>query len=47
MDKVANNLAVARLVYRRVEAQGVSAGAMEALRKIDDILAAIVREAGQ
>jgi uncharacterized protein (DUF302 family) len=38
---------VVHLVYRRVEAQGVSAGAAEALRKIDAILAAIVREAGQ
>lgn len=35
------------LVYRRVDAQGVSAEAAEALRKIDGILGAIVREAGQ
>jgi uncharacterized protein (DUF302 family) len=35
------------LVYRRIEAQGVSAEATEALRKIDGVLGAIVREAGQ
>jgi uncharacterized protein (DUF302 family) len=35
------------LVYRRVEAQGVSAEAAQALRKIDEILGAIVREAGE
>jgi uncharacterized protein (DUF302 family) len=35
------------LVYRRVEDQGGSAEAARALRKIDEILAVIVREAGQ
>jgi uncharacterized protein (DUF302 family) len=35
------------LVYRRVEAQGVSAEAAQALRNIDEILGAIVREAGE
>jgi uncharacterized protein (DUF302 family) len=35
------------LVYRRVEAQGVSDEAAQALRKIDEILGAIAREAGE
>jgi uncharacterized protein (DUF302 family) len=38
---------IVHLVYRRVEAQGVSNEAAQALRKIDQILGAIVREAGE
>jgi uncharacterized protein (DUF302 family) len=38
---------IVHLAYRRVQAQGVSTEAAQALRKIDEILGAIVREAGQ